>query len=140
MAIDYGERRIGVAITDATGSIALPLETIRNTPCRDGSVGEHALDRIAELIESHQVTRIVIGLPLHMDGRVGEQAETSKRFGDRVSERTGIPTEYLDERLSSREAERVLERGGVRSGKRRGKVDPIAASLILQTWLGRRTH
>lgn len=138
MAIDYGERRIGVAITDATGSIALPLETIRNTPRRDGSVGAGALDRIAELVEFHQVTRIVIGLPLHMDGRIGDQAKASRRFGDRVTERTGIPIEYLDERLSSLEAERVLERGGVRSKERRGKVDPIAASLILQTWLGRR--
>lgn len=133
LALDYGERRIGVAISDPTGAIAQPLETIQTRPG-----GNDALERIAELVKTHEVGQIVVGLPLHMDGRSGPEAEKARAFGERVRARANVPVDYLDERWTSLEAERVLDEGGVRRKNRRGRVDPIAAALLLRTWLARR--
>ena len=96
-------------------------------------------------MRSHEVSRIVIGLPLHMDGREGPEAEAARRFGADVGHATGLPVEFLDERWSSREAERVLrESGGGRGGddarghrRDKGDVDRVAAALLLQTFLER---
>jgi putative pre-16S rRNA nuclease len=128
LALDYGERRIGVAISDAAGVIAQPLETIEG----------NALERIAELVRSHDVEQIVVGLPLHMSGRAGPEAERARAFGERVRARAGVAVDYLDERWTSLEAERALDEAGVRRKKQRGKVDPIAAALLLRTWLEQR--
>ena len=130
LALDYGERRIGVALSDPTGAIAQPLETI------DARTG--ALERIAELVVKHEVGQIVVGLPLHMNGRRGPEAERAHAFGEKVRARANVPVDYLDERWTSLEAERVLEEGGVRKKKQRGRVDPIAAALLLRTWLARQ--
>jgi putative Holliday junction resolvase len=130
LALDYGERRIGVAISDATGAIAQPLETIA---AKTGERG--ALDRIAELVRTHEVEQIVVGLPLHMNGRPGPEAERARAFGERVRARAGVAVDYLDERWTSREAERALDEAGVRRRAQRGRVDPIAAALLLRTWL-----
>jgi putative Holliday junction resolvase len=130
LALDWGERRIGVAISDPTGLIAQPLETI---PAHAG--GRDALERIAELVRSHEVGEIVVGLPIHMNGRAGPEAEKARAFGERVRSRAGVAVEYLDERWTSVEAERALEESGVRASKRRGKVDPVAAAILLRTWL-----
>ncbi len=133
LALDYGERRIGVAISDPTGAIAQPLETLAGT-----AGGRDALERIAELVRTYEVTCVVVGLPLHMDGRAGPEAERARAFGERVRKRAGVEVEYLDERWTSLEAERALEEAGVSERKRRGRVDPIAAALLLRTWLERR--
>jgi len=130
LALDYGERRIGVALSDPTGAIAQPLETI------DARRG--ALERIAELVVKHEVGQIVVGLPLHMNGRPGPEAERARAFGEKVRARANVPVDYLDERWTSLEAERVLEEGGVRKKEQRGRVDPIAAALLLRTWLARQ--
>ena len=130
LALDWGERRIGVAISDPMGLIAQPLETI---PAHAG--GRDALERIAELVRSHEVGEIVVGLPLHMNGRAGPEAEKARAFGERVRSRAGVAVEYLDERWTSVEAERALEESGVRESKRRGKIDPVAAAILLRTWL-----
>ncbi len=133
LALDYGERRIGVAISDPTGVIAQPLETITARP---GAAD--ALERIAELVKTHEVGQIVVGLPLHMNGSSGPEAAAARAFGERVRARANVPVDYLDERWTSLEAERALEEGGVRKKERRGRVDPIAAALLLRTWLSRR--
>jgi putative Holliday junction resolvase len=133
LALDYGERRIGVAVTDPTGVLAQPLETITR---RDAEPDAH-LKRIDELASEYEVGLIVVGLPLHMDGRAGPEADRARAFGAEVRERTGIPVEFVDERWSSAEAERVLSAAGVRARKRRGRVDPLAAALILETHLRR---
>lgn len=133
LALDYGERRIGVAISDPTGVVAQPLETITAT-----AGGSAALERIAELVRKHEVTQIVVGLPLHMSGRAGPEAERARAFGERVRARAGVAVEYLDERWTSLEAERALDEAGVKQRDRRGRVDPIAAALLLRTWLERK--
>jgi len=96
------------------------------------------MSRIAEIVATRDVGQIVIGLPLHMSGRAGPEAERTRAFGEKVKQRTGVSVEYLDERWSSREAERMLDDSGVSRKKQRGRVDPIAASLLLRTWLERR--
>ena len=133
LALDYGEARIGVAISDSLGILAQPLETIATKP---GDAA--AMSRIAETVATRDVGQIVIGLPLHMSGRAGPEAARTQAFGEKVRKRTGVPVEYLDERWSSREAERMLDDSGVSRKKQRGRVDPIAASLLLRTWLERR--
>ena len=133
LALDYGERRIGVAVSDPTGAIAQPLETIAAT-----AGGRDALERIAELVRTLEVERIVVGLPVHMNGSSGPEAERARAFGERVRKRAGVEVEYLDERWTSLEAERVFDDAGVSQRKRRGHVDPIAAALLLRTWLERR--
>ena len=130
LALDYGERRIGVAISDPTGAIATPLETIAARPG-----GRDALERIAELVRSHEIGQVVVGLPLHMNGRPGPEAERARAFGERVRARAQVAVDYLDERWTSREAERALDEAGVSRRAQRGRVDPIAAALLLRTWL-----
>lgn len=134
LALDYGAARIGVAITDESGMLAQPLECIE-TPRKRRAAG---LARVLELVREHDVGCIVIGLPLHMDGRAGEQAERTRAFAEQVAKHSGLPVEYQDERWSSREAERLLASGGVRARERKGKIDPIAAALLLETWLARK--
>jgi putative pre-16S rRNA nuclease len=130
LALDWGERRIGVAISDPTGLIAQPLETI---PAHAG--GRDALERIAELVQKHEVAEIVVGLPIHMNGRSGPEAEKARAFGERVRKRAGVSVQYLDERWTSLEAERALAESGVRASRQREKVDPVAAAILLRTWL-----
>ena len=133
LGLDYGERRVGVAVSDPTDCFAQPLETVPRTQ----RVPERALERIGELAAEYQVRRIVVGLPLQMDGRAGRQAERARAFGDSVARHTGLPVEYLDERLTSVEATRVLSEAGARPGRNRERVDRVAAALLLGTFLAR---
>ncbi len=135
MALDYGERRIGVAITDPTGTLAQPLETL----VRERSGDAAMLKRIARLVAEYEVNRIVVGLPLRLDGTSGTQAQRARRFGGRVAKLTGVAVDYLDERLTSVEARRALRDAGVPARKQKGRVDPIAAALVLRTWLERES-
>ena len=134
MALDYGTRRIGVAVTDPTGVLAQPLETIH----RKGRAADASWQRIAAIVDEYDVTQIVVGLPLHMDGRSGDQAERSRAFGDEVARRTGLPVHYLDERWTTREAERMVRESGSRRSRR--ALDPVAAAILLRTWLERETR
>ncbi|MCE2391279.1 MAG: Holliday junction resolvase RuvX [Proteobacteria bacterium] len=132
MALDYGEARIGVAVSDPTGVFARPLETIAAR-----GRGAAPVNRIATLVREYDVGRIVVGLPLRFDGSSGSQAERSRAFGARVARRTGLPVDFFDERWSSEQARRALRDTGVPARKQKGRVDPIAASLILQAWMDR---
>jgi len=134
MGLDYGERRIGVAMSDPLGVIAQPLETIE----RNAKRPDAWLERIAELVAEYEVEQVVVGLPLHMDGRAGPEAERARDFGKSVEARTGKPVEWLDERWTSIEAERALASTGTSRKKQRGRVDPTAAAILLRTWLERR--
>ena len=133
LAMDYGERRIGVAVSDPMRIIAQPLETIVRSVKQSGA----HLERIASLVDEYEVKQIVIGLPLHMEGRHGPEADAAKAFGARVSERTGVPVEYLDERWTSLEAKKVLKASGARRKARKGSVDRVAAAIILRVYLER---
>jgi len=130
LALDLGEVRIGVALSDPLGITAQPIGFVERVgPRRD-------LVRIAELVREHGVGRVVIGLPLLLSGEEGAAALISREFKDGLERRTdGVPVVLWDERLTSVEAERSMIRAQVRRGRRREKIDTLAAVLILQSYL-----
>ena len=131
LGIDHGSKRIGLAISDPGGTIALPAGTLESRGL------ERDLAAIREVVEAHQVKRIVVGLPLHMDGRAGRQAEAARVFAERLAEAFGLPVDTLDERWTTREAERALRATGRRGREKRARIDSVAAALLLRTYLER---
>ena len=129
MCLDIGERRVGVAVSDASGRIAMPVAVL---PA--GEV-EHMARPFVYLLEDHEPDVLVCGLPMTLGGERGPQAERIEGIANAVARATGLPLHFADERYSSREAKRILRERGLSERKMRGKVDGIAASLILQTWL-----
>ncbi len=129
IGLDYGEARIGVAISDILETIANPMDTISEKD------REKQLEKVLAVIEKERVEKIVVGLPMRMDGTLGHRAEYTKEFAEELAARCSLPLVMWDERLSSSEAHRLLEQGGVGGKKRKTKVDKIAAVLILQTYL-----
>ncbi len=132
LALDLGERRIGLALSDPTGTIAQGLEVI------DRKTGANVLAEIRHRVETLRVERIVVGLPLRMDGTEGAEAEKVRRFVARLQARVGIPVDVQDERLSSAEAEQLMIAGDASRARRRRSRDAVAAALILQTYLARQ--
>ena len=150
IGIDLGDRRVGVAVSDPTGTIALPL------PVLDGSDRRALLRAIEKLVREREADRVVLGLPVNMNGSLGERAEIVLAFREELAARIGAPVETWDERLTSVQAERLIrtgegretEKGGrprrrggkgkPKSRKEKERVDRIAAVLILQSWLDRR--
>jgi putative Holliday junction resolvase len=132
MGLDYGERRIGVALSDPLGFTAQPLRTLeRVTLAAD-------LEVLAALARHHEVRRFVIGLPLALDGSRGERVRKTEEFARRLGRATGLPVEAWDERFTSVQAERVLLEADLSRKKRREVIDTTAAVLILQGWLDAR--
>ncbi|MEW6679901.1 MAG: Holliday junction resolvase RuvX [bacterium] len=127
LALDVGDKRIGCAISDEEGKIALGIDTIEM---------ECAIESLKEVLSKYNPSKIVFGLPLTMDGKSAHQAEKVLKFASKVSEITDIPTTFWDERLSTKEAERVLE--GVKKEKRDRVIDMLSAQVILQGFLGER--
>jgi len=131
LGIDHGSKRIGLAISDPDGRVALPVGTLESRgPERD-------LAAIRQVIEARQVERIVVGLPVHMDGRPGRQAAAARAFAERLARELGLPVDTLDERWTTKEAERALRATGRRGKKKRAVVDSVAAALLLRTYLER---
>jgi putative Holliday junction resolvase len=137
LGVDYGERRIGLAVSDVTGTIANPLPTILRRRGKRPPVA-----RIAETARELGVERIVVGLPLTSEGEEDEWTREVRDFGEKLASRTGLPVDYIDERFTSARAERTLRELGLKSSKRRekGLVDATAAVLILQAYLDRRMN
>lgn len=133
LGLDLGTVRIGVAVSDPIGIIASPHSVIRR-----GDV--HAVDHgaIAALVSELEVGRVVVGLPLSMDGSVGPAAEAALAEIDELGDRLPVPVEPYDERLTTVSAERSLREGGVRGRSRRDVIDKVAAAVILQSWLDGR--
>ena len=132
LGLDLGARRIGLAISDEEGRIAFPAGHLdRVGPKKD-------LAALETLIAERGVARAVVGLPLHMDGRAGPEAEAARAFATSLAARTSIPVDLLDERWTTVAAERSL-RGSRAGARRRGKgvVDAVAATLLLSTYLER---
>lgn len=129
LGLDYGEARIGVSVSDALGMLASPLDTI----CEKDR--NEQLKKTARVAKEHNVEKIVVGYPKHMDGTVGHRAQYTEAFARDLSQMLGVPYVMWDERLSSTEAHRILESGGVSGKKRKTKVDKIAAVIILQGYL-----
>ena len=133
LGLDPGERRIGVALSDLTGTIATPVRYI-------DTVKEQVLDVIKDFSEENQVMAIVIGLPVSLDGSEGPSAQKARLFGESVAEHTGVPVHFHDERFTSHTAETALIAGGVSRKARKEKRDQIAAAIMLQSFLDRRAH
>lgn len=129
LALDIGETRIGIAISDRTGRVAIPLKVM---PAQDVV----ALSRpFRMLVEDHEPDILVCGLPRTLAGEEGPQAERVKEVALGVSRSLGLPLHFVDERMSSREAKHILREQGLSEKQMRGKVDMVAASLFLQAWL-----
>ena len=135
LAIDFGLKRIGLAVSDSLQIIASPLENI------SGSHDVHIATRgIVELLQKlqnqgKQVGQIVIGLPLHMDGSESERSSQVRAFAECIKTACNLPVFLLDERLTSRQAERSLQERGFSRKKRTQFVDSVSAVILLQTYL-----
>lgn len=134
MALDIGEVRVGVAVSDPGERVASPVCVL---PAAEVQAGAKPFKRV---LEDWEPELLVCGLPLTLAGEEGPQAERIRGVAAAISERTGIPHVFADERLSSAEAKRSLREKGYDEKSMRGKVDMIAASLFLQSWLDERTR
>lgn len=134
LSLDIGTVRIGIATSDILEIIASAYETYK----RKG-MGQDT-KYIADLVKKLEVGQIVIGLPLKMDGSEGQSVEMAKSFGEELSKLTDVPICYQDERLSTVTAEKILIESGMRREKRKDKIDSIAATIILQTYLDKRSN
>jgi putative holliday junction resolvase len=132
LALDLGKRRIGLALSDELGVTAQGLETLERKNIRTD------LARLAETIAEHNVSRILIGNPMHMSGQEGRQAEHAREFGARLQAATGLPVDFWDERLTTVEAQRVLRSSGISIEKRAKAVDRLAAVILLESYLDSR--
>lgn len=129
MGIDYGDVRIGLAISDLTGMIAQSLGVIQ------GRDEEKRLSELDAYMKEYKPEAVVLGYPLNMNGTKGERAERSEAFAKVLEEKYSVKVVLWDERLSSMAAHRTLEEAGISGKKRKGKVDPLAAAFILQGYL-----
>ncbi len=132
LGIDYGAKRVGLAISDPEGRFALPLGVVARRDDRG------AARRIAAIAEREGIAGLVLGEPRRLDGTRGEAAERAARFARRLEAATGLPVELVDESLTSVEAERRLRAAGVVPDAASGRVDAVAAQILLQEALDRR--
>lgn len=133
LAIDYGLKRIGLALSDESQILASALPTLmaeRETA--------KTIDKLLAIIGEHEIEEIVIGMPFHLSGKLGLQADEVKHFASELEKRCKIKITLWDERLTSLQAERAMKEGGLSRKKRAGKVDAMAAVLILQSFLDSR--
>ena len=127
IGIDFGDKRFGFALSDASGLIARPLEVAEGK--------EKALALLSRLIAEDGAERIVVGLPRNMDGSLGPKAKQVLQFVEDLKARFSVPVATWDERLTSMQAERYLRDSGLSRSKRREGVDKVAAQILLQSWL-----
>jgi putative holliday junction resolvase len=131
-AIDFGQKRIGLAITDGDGQGAYPLGMLERRSLK------HDLDAIRSQFAERGVSRIVVGLPLNMDGSEGPSARAARAFAEHLGSATGLPVEMFDERLTSYEAEERLRGAAVSRVAKKALRDAVAAAIILEGWLEKR--
>ena len=127
MGIDYGEKRIGVAITDERCIIASPLAVINRI--------DDGLKSVADLIDYYRISRVVVGLPLNMDGSEGPKAGESREFAGKLKSATETEVELWDERLTTAEVEKLMISFDMSRAKRRKKRDSLSACVILKTYM-----
>lgn len=130
LGIDYGEVRIGLALSDSLRMVATPLETV------DGKNQKSATRRIREILEEKKIRTVVVGLPLHMNGDFGELAQAATDFGEKLkSQVPGLEVVMWDERMSSAEAERGMRLSNTKAKRKKELRDQLAAQIVLQSWL-----
>ncbi len=129
LALDIGEKRIGVAVGNTDTRIAMPVKVMPAHEVLENS------RTWRYLLEDNEPDLIVSGLPKSMNGQVGKQAQRVRQVAEKIAHTAGLSLEFCDERLSSAEAKRILREQGLSERDMRGKVDSVAASLFLQSWL-----
>lgn len=129
LAIDYGQRRIGLAVSDPLGITAQGLETLTVNSSED------ALAKIEQLVKAYSVSGIILGFPVNMDGTHGQKAHEVNRFAELLRQRTGLSVILSDERLTSLAAQRVLHQMGLKVKNKKRDIDRIAAQILLQEYL-----
>lgn len=132
LALDIGEKRTGVAVSDASGRVAMPLKVVESARL----LGDARMLR--ELVADYEADVIVVGLPLSLDGSEGPQAVAVRRFATRLATFVPVPFDFHDERLSSSQAKRSMAEAGASERQKRGSVDMVAAALFLQSYLDAR--
>ncbi len=131
IALDIGDVRIGVAVSDFMRIIANPRETyIRKNEDAD-------IEYFIQLAKKEEADTFVVGLPINMDGTEGPRVELCRAFGEKLKEKSGLKVEYQDERLTTVTAERMLIEADVRRDKRKQVIDKVAATIILESYLNR---
>lgn len=131
VALDVGDVRIGVAVSDMLGITANPRETY----VRKGKTFEDDINYFVKYAKEEDADAFVIGLPMNMDGTEGPRAEVTREFGEALKEASGLQVIYVDERLTTVSAERMLIGADVRREKRKQVIDKVAATIILQSYL-----
>lgn len=137
MGLDFGSKTVGVAISDPLLITAQGIEIIER---KEENKLRKTLARIEELIVEYEVEEIVLGLPKNMNDSLGEKAELSLEFKDKLERRTGLPVEMWDERLTTVAADKAMIEAGIRREHRKEHVDRIAACFILQGYLDYRKN
>ena len=132
LAIDYGRRRLGLAISDKLGLTAQPLAILVRNNRQDD------LRRLGEICHRHSVGRIIVGYPVHINGQAGAMAAEATRFAVRLAKRLGIESDLLDERLTSWEARQTVAETGTRTRAKGAAIDDIAAAVLLRDYLETR--
>jgi putative Holliday junction resolvase len=130
LGLDLGSKRIGVAVSDRSGTIATPLTVLQRQ--RDRAADHRA---IASLVAEEEAERVVVGLPLQLDGAVGPAARSALAEAEELATVVLVPVETFDERLTTVSADRALLEAGMRAPARRTVVDKVAAAVMLQAWL-----
>jgi len=130
--VDWGEKRFGIALSDPLRMIAQPLITLTRRAGKRAPVG-----KVLELIKTHEVTEVVVGLPLAPSGHEGAAAHEARALGEAIARRSGLPVHFQDERMSTAHATKSARRAGVKDEDSKAKIDQMAAVAILQAWLAR---
>lgn len=131
LAIDHGTKNTGLAVSDESGQMAFPLETVASKNC---------IERIVEIIQEKKITHVLVGLPVNMDGTLGKRAKEAHEFGKKLERTTGIIPEYIDETLTSFDAEHEMKEHKVKRKKRKELVDQLAAQRMLQEFLDNKNR
>lgn len=132
LAVDYGKRRVGLALSDPTGTLATGLPTLE----RRGSVS--LAEQLAALVQEHGAGEVLLGLPLDLGGKRGPMAREVEALAAELRARVAVPVVLRDERLTTVRANRILQESGVRAREARGRADRLAAVLLLQGYLDAR--
>jgi putative Holliday junction resolvase len=134
MALDVGERRVGVAMSDLSQTLATPYTTLHAHP------QAVLFQKIQQLIVKEEVVDLVIGLPISLNGQEGPQAQRIRQFIAAIATCVSVPLHTCDERYTTAEAQRVMIEAGLRPEQRKAKIDEVAASIILQDYLNQQQH
>jgi putative Holliday junction resolvase len=129
LGLDYGERRIGIALSDPLGIIAKPLTVL------DRKIAPDYISQLSDIILNKQVTTVVVGLPLTLMGKESKQTEIVLSFVSQLKETLSVPVITIDERLSSVAAEKSLQKQAIKTGHNKGRIDETAAAIFLQEYL-----